>query len=84
MDCKRALEDSGGDVKGAIEWLRKKGMASATKKEGRKSADGYMPFIRTLLTACRRQPTSAAGTTQGCRSAGGLRWKKGSGDRAEC
>jgi len=42
MDCKRALQDSGGDLKVAVEWLRKKGMASASKKEGRKSADGLV------------------------------------------
>ena len=35
MDCKRALEESGGDVEKAIEVLRVKGQASAQKRAGR-------------------------------------------------
>jgi len=42
MDCKRALQDAGGDHEKALEWLRKKGMATAAKKESRKSADGLV------------------------------------------
>jgi len=42
MDCKRALQDSEGDMEKAVEWLRKKGMASAAKKENRHSADGLV------------------------------------------
>ena len=29
MDCKRALQENGGDVEAAVEWLRKKGIAQA-------------------------------------------------------
>jgi len=29
MDCKRALGDTGGDIEGAVDWLRKKGLAAA-------------------------------------------------------
>ena len=42
MDCKNALEASGGEIEPAREWLRKKGMATAAKKEARKSADGLV------------------------------------------
>jgi elongation factor Ts len=45
MDCKNALEASAGNIEGAIDWLRKKGMASAAKKESRKSADGLVKIL---------------------------------------
>ena len=51
MDCKNALEASAGNIEGAIDWLRKKGMASAAKKESRKSADG---LVRLLLECINR------------------------------
>ena len=35
MECKQALEESGGDEEKAIEWLRKRGTAHAVKKAGR-------------------------------------------------
>ncbi len=35
MDCKRALDESGGDIERAVDWLRKKGLASAAKKVAR-------------------------------------------------
>ena len=40
MDCKKALTESEGDEAKAIDWLRKKGVASAAKKEGRVAAEG--------------------------------------------
>ena len=42
MDCKRALEESNGDEQAALDFLRKKGMATAAKKESRRSADGLI------------------------------------------
>jgi elongation factor Ts len=42
MDCKRALGDTGGDIEGAVDWLRKKGLAAAAKKAGRVAADGLV------------------------------------------
>jgi elongation factor Ts len=42
MDCKAALESSNGDVAGAIEYLRKKGLADAAKKAGREARDGVV------------------------------------------
>ncbi|USR91365.1 translation elongation factor Ts [Phormidium yuhuli AB48] len=48
MDCKKALSESGGDSEKAIEWLRQKGMASASKKEGRVAAEGLVgSYIHT-------------------------------------
>jgi elongation factor Ts len=40
MDAKKALQQSGGDVEKATEYLRKKGLASADKKAGRIAAEG--------------------------------------------
>ncbi len=40
MDCKLALEETGGDVEKAIEVLRKKGLAAAQKKAVRTAAEG--------------------------------------------
>ena len=42
MDCKRALGETGGDIEGAVDWLRKKGLAAAAKKAGRVAADGLV------------------------------------------
>lgn len=40
MDCKKALTENGGDFDKAIEYLRKKGIASASKKAGRTAKEG--------------------------------------------
>lgn len=40
MDCKKALTASNGDMEGAIDFLREKGLAAATKKAGRIAAEG--------------------------------------------
>jgi elongation factor Ts len=42
MDCKAALADSQGDMEKAIDFLRKKGMATAAKKAGRATAEGLV------------------------------------------
>ena len=42
MDCKRALTEADGDIDGAIDWLRKKGLAAAAKKSGRVAAEGLV------------------------------------------
>ncbi|HET7636763.1 MAG TPA: translation elongation factor Ts [Candidatus Limnocylindria bacterium] len=42
MDCKRALEESGGDVEKAMAWLREKGLATAAKKAGRAAREGII------------------------------------------
>lgn len=42
MDCKGALNEVGGDIEAAIDWLRKKGLAKAAKKAGRVAAEGLV------------------------------------------
>jgi len=42
MDCKRALTETAGDFEGAVDWLRKKGLAAAAKKAGRTAAEGLI------------------------------------------
>jgi len=42
MDCKKALEETGGDLDAAVDWLRKKGIAKAEKKSGRTAAEGLI------------------------------------------
>lgn len=42
MDCKKALTECGGDMEKAGEFLRKKGIASAAKKEGRTTSQGII------------------------------------------
>ena len=48
MDCKRALEESDGDIAKAEAILNKKGLASAAKKAGRSSSEGLVvSYIHT-------------------------------------
>jgi elongation factor Ts len=42
MDCKRALDETGGDMEQAIDLLRKKGLSAAAKKAGRVAAEGLV------------------------------------------
>jgi len=42
MDCKRALEESSGDVEQAVAWLREKGLSTAAKKAGRAAREGVI------------------------------------------
>jgi elongation factor Ts len=42
VDCKRALQETDGDMQKAIEFLRKKGLASADKKMGREVTEGIV------------------------------------------
>jgi elongation factor Ts len=42
MDCKKALKETDGDIEQAIDWLRKKGIASAGKKSDRIAAEGLV------------------------------------------
>lgn len=45
MDCKKALAETGGDLEAAVDWLRKKGLASAAKKAGRVAAEGKVVAV---------------------------------------
>jgi elongation factor Ts len=42
MDCKAALDAAGGDLGGAVEYLRKKGLADAAKRAGRDAKEGVV------------------------------------------
>ncbi len=42
MDCKKALSENNGQMEEAIDWLRKKGLASVSKKSGRVAAEGLV------------------------------------------
>jgi elongation factor Ts len=50
MDCKSALNETGGDMETAVDLLRKKGLAKAAKKAGRIAAEG---LIGLALTATK-------------------------------
>ncbi len=48
MDCKRALEETGGDVEKAVALLRERGQAAAAKKSGREAREGLIgSYIHT-------------------------------------
>ena len=47
MDCKKALQATDGDMDKAVDWLREKGLATASKKAGRVAAEGMV-----YATAC--------------------------------
>ncbi|MDX2142434.1 MAG: translation elongation factor Ts [Rhodospirillaceae bacterium] len=42
MDCKQALAATSGDLEGAIDWLRKKGLSAAAKKSARVASEGLV------------------------------------------
>jgi len=50
MDCKAALNESGGNLEAAVDWLRKKGLSKAAKKAGRVAAEG---LVGVALAATR-------------------------------
>jgi elongation factor Ts len=42
LDCRKALEASGGDYQKAVDWLREKGMATAAKRSERQASNGMV------------------------------------------
>ena len=42
MDCKKALQEAGGDEAKAIDWLRQKGLSKAAKRAGRATSEGVI------------------------------------------
>ena len=52
MDCKKALVECDGDMAAATDWLRKKGIAKAEKKEGRTAAEGLTKVKTEGNRAC--------------------------------
>lgn len=55
MDCKAALSETGGDMEGAVDWLRKKGLAKAAKKSSRTASEGL------VAVAVRQEGAGAKG-----------------------
>jgi elongation factor Ts len=48
MDCKKALTENAGDMEKAIDFLRKKGLATAAKRAGRATTEGVVqPYVHT-------------------------------------
>ena len=48
MDCKRALEETGGDLQAAVVLLRERGLAAAARKAGREAREGLVgSYIHT-------------------------------------
>ena len=48
MDCKEALKEAGGDTEQAVDFLRKKGLATALKRAGRETSEGLIhSYIHT-------------------------------------
>ncbi len=45
MDCKKALEESGGAIDVAVDWLRKEGLSTAAKKASRVASEGLIGVI---------------------------------------
>lgn len=45
MDCKKALDETGGDLDAAIDWLRKKGLSAAAKKASRVASEGLVGVV---------------------------------------
>ena len=45
MDCKKALQETGGDVEAAKDWLREKGIAGAAKRAGRAADQGAVDVL---------------------------------------
>lgn len=45
VDCKKALDESGGDIDKAVEILRKKGITKAAKRSDRETSEGVVKFF---------------------------------------
>ncbi len=64
MDCKRALEETNGDLDAARTLLRERGMASAGKRAGRETTEGMVGYILggnvgTIMgIGCETEPVS--------------------------
>jgi elongation factor Ts len=64
MDCKRALEETDGDLEAARTLLRERGMASAGKRAGRSTTEGLVGYVVEGLVGsiagigCETEPVS--------------------------
>src|SRR5450432_656361 len=48
MDCKKALQETGGDMEAATDWLRAKGHSKAAKKADRIAAEGVVALATRI------------------------------------
>ena len=52
-DCNKALAENKDDFEKSIDWLRKKGLSSASKKAGRVASEGLVAgFLVSIRTTC--------------------------------
>jgi elongation factor Ts len=66
MDCKRALQETNGDIEAAVVLLREKGMASAAKRADRATTEGLVGYILAedgshgtmVAVGCETEPVS--------------------------
>jgi elongation factor Ts len=64
MDCKRALEETGGDIEAARTLLRERGMALAGKRAGRATTEGLVGYViegavgAIVGVGCETEPVS--------------------------
>jgi len=64
MECKRALQETGGDVEAARKLLRERGMASAAKRAGRETTEGLVGYRISdthgtmVAVGCETEPVS--------------------------
>jgi len=49
MDCKKALEEAGGDLQAAVDILRTKGLADLAKRAGRATNEGVIAASKKLV-----------------------------------
>ena len=64
MDCKRALQETDGDLEEAKRWLRERGMAQAAKRAGRETKEGLVGYRvndgkgTIVAVGCETEPVS--------------------------
>ena len=66
MECKRALQEAGGDIEAAQRLLRERGLAQAAKRAGRTTAEGKVGYILAddgsrgtmVAVGCETEPVS--------------------------
>lgn len=49
LDCKKALEETNGNIDKASEWLREKGISKAAKKADRIAAEGLVNILIMVI-----------------------------------
>jgi len=71
MECKRALEETGGDIEAARVLLRERGLASAAKRAGRETTEGLVGYRVTnehgvlVAVGCETEPVAKNEEFQG-------------------